>query len=1194
MAIFNGTSGKDKITGTKQADLINAGDGDDIVNGDAGNDIINGGRGNDDLSGSSGNDLIHGDDGNDNIKGGDNDDLLFGDAGNDTLDGGTGNDILSGGDGADNVKGGDGSDILTGESGNDIMDGGTGNDILNGGGGSDTLTGGSGNDTFFHGYTENLGSLDTINGGENFDVVYFQLTMLQANRLGSQLNTAINAFNNSNHTKAFSFAPFITGMNLTVTNVESVQVNIIANNAPTPNSDLATTTEDSSVIINVLANDTDPNLDPLSVTAVTGNPAGSSVTVDAQNRVVFDPGTAFQFLGAGQSTTVVLTYTVSDGPASLGGLTANANVTLTITGANDAPVITSNGGGNTTAVSLPENSTAVTSVVATDIDSGSVINYSIAGGADAALFTINAITGALSFINAPNFEQPLDAGGNNVYDVIVRASDGTLFDNQSLAVTVTNVAEAPPVITSNGGGDVATVAVAENSAAVTMVTATDADLGDVITYSITGGADAALFAINANTGALSFINAPNFENPLDAGTNNIYNVTVQASDGSQIDTQDLAVTVTAVNEFAPVIINNGGNPFSPTAFENDTFVGFLNANNNDAGEVLTYSIIGGADAAKFIINSNGRVDFRNEPNFESPTDTDQNNTYEVILQVSDGTFTDSQQWSVRVLNDNDAPEIVSNSGGPFGGVTRAENTLAVTSVVALDQDSGSIITYSIAGGVDAALFSINADSGALTFINAPDFENPLDSDANNIYNVIVRATDQGGKFDSQTLAVTITNVNEHAPQINALGNSSTFSITKPELAPSPHQVFATDADANTTLSYSIIGGEDAARFTINTLGALQFVTQPNFEAPNDANGDNVYNVLVQVSDGTLTDSQLMTITVTDSNDPPVFTSFNGASSVSDSISENFPLVGRVTATDEDGSPITYSISGGQDASLFSVDANGSVRFIASPDFENPQDVGANNSYLFSVQASDGVRTDTQSFVIHVTNVNEEPVITSNGGVSFPAINVAENNTAVTTVVASDPENSAITYSIAGGVDAALFSINPVTGQLKFANTPNFENPLDSDANNIYDVTIRATDANSRFDQQSISVSVTNDTNEGFTILGYEGNEQFIASGPTNDQFNGAGGDDLLTGGDGADLFVFGVETSSHDTITDFVFNTDKIDLSAWNFSNASDISTSIGDFNGDNVMDTRLTFDANNSVDILNVTTALDNNQFNF
>ena len=98
---------------------------------------------------------------------------------------------------------------------------------------------------------------------------------------------------------------------------------------------------------------------------------------------------------------------------------------------------------------------------------------------------------------------------------------------------------------------------AENTIAVTTVTATDAD-GDTLTYSIADGADAAFFSINASTGVLTFISAPNFENPLDAGVNNTYEVIVQVSDGTLTDTQTITVTVTDVTEiyklFLPLIM----------------------------------------------------------------------------------------------------------------------------------------------------------------------------------------------------------------------------------------------------------------------------------------------------------------------------------------------------------------------------------------------------------------------------------------------------------------------------------------------------------------------------------------------------------------------------------------------------------------------------------------------------------------
>jgi len=98
-------------------------------------------------------------------------------------------------------------------------------------------------------------------------------------------------------------------------------------------------------------------------------------------------------------------------------------VDLVVTPVNDAPVITSDGGEASASLSIAENTTAVTTVTSTDVDGGTPV-YSLAGGADAAKFTINSSTGALSFNAAPDFENPTDVGGDNVYDVIVQVNDG--------------------------------------------------------------------------------------------------------------------------------------------------------------------------------------------------------------------------------------------------------------------------------------------------------------------------------------------------------------------------------------------------------------------------------------------------------------------------------------------------------------------------------------------------------------------------------------------------------------------------------------------------------------------------------------------------------------------------------------------------------------------------------------------------
>jgi Ca2+-binding RTX toxin-like protein len=128
-----------------------------------------------------------------------------------------------------------------------------------------------------------------------------------------------------------------------------------------------------------------------------------------------------------------VTVQVSDG-----SLTDTQAIAVTVTNQNEPPIITSNGGGTKASVSVSENATAVTTVTGDDPNADTTLTYSIITGADFAKFQINEFTGVLTFANAPDFEAPTDIGANNVYDVLVQVSDGTLTNIQTLAVTVTN------------------------------------------------------------------------------------------------------------------------------------------------------------------------------------------------------------------------------------------------------------------------------------------------------------------------------------------------------------------------------------------------------------------------------------------------------------------------------------------------------------------------------------------------------------------------------------------------------------------------------------------------------------------------------------------------------------------------------------------------------------------------------------
>ncbi|MCI0637044.1 MAG: hypothetical protein L0206_24475, partial [Actinobacteria bacterium] len=204
------------------------------------------------------------------------------------------------------------------------------------------------------------------------------------------------------------------------------------------------------------------------------------------------------------------------------------------------------------------------------------------------------------------------ASGNSLVLVVTGAGErvGVAYNQNPAVAPLLHVewgagsGNAAPAITSNGGGASATVTPAENQVVVTDVDATDPD-PDTLTYSISGGPDAARFAISGTSGVLTFVSAPNFEAPQDVGTNNVYDVTVSVSDGNGgSDSQAIAAAVQNVNEFAPVI--DGGPTAAVSAPENQTAATDVNATDAD-GDVLTYSLTGGADIGDFAIDSSSGV-----------------------------------------------------------------------------------------------------------------------------------------------------------------------------------------------------------------------------------------------------------------------------------------------------------------------------------------------------------------------------------------------------------------------------------------------------------------------------------------------------------------------------------------------------------------------------------------------------------
>jgi len=567
-------------------------------------------------------------------------------------------------------------------------------------------------------------------------------------------------------------------------------------------------------------------------------------------------------------------------------------------------------------------------------------------------------------------------------------TDGSLSDSEDITIMVNNVDQnRPPVLDPIGNKSVN-----ENTLLTFTVNATDPD-GDNLTYSASNLPQGASF----NTASKTFAWTPTYEQ---AGT--YPNVHFEVSDGTGTDSEDITITVNNVNR--PPVLNVIGNK-SVNEAQNLTFT--VSGSDPD-GDNLTYSASNLPQGASF--NTATRT-------FSWTPAYDQAGIYNnVHFEVSDGTGTDSEDITITVNNVN-CPPILNAIGNK--SIDEGQN---LSFTVSGSDPDGDSLTYSASNLPQGATF----DSATRTFSWTPTY------DQAGIYNNVHFEVSDGIAKNSEDITITVNNVNR-APILNAIGNKSVNEGQNLSFT-----VSGSDPDGD-SLTYSASNLPQGASFNTAT---RTFSWTPAYDQAGIYN-----NVHFEVSDGTATDSEDITITVNNVNRPPVLNVIGNKS-----VNEGQNLSFTVSGSDPDGDNLTYSASNLPPGASFNA---GSRTFSWTPAYNQ---AGIYNNVHFEV--SDGIAKNSEDITITVNNVNRPPVLNAIGNKS-----IDEGQNLSFTVSGSDPDGDNLTYSASNLPQGATFdsatrtfSWTPTYDQAGIYNNVHFE-VSDGTAKNSEDITITVNNVN---------------------------------------------------------------------------------------------------------------------------------------
>ncbi len=790
--LVNGGDGNDNIHGGHGRDTLFGDADDDTIYGGSNNDTIDGGTGNDELFGDGNFKDDNGPAGNDKIDGGE---------GNDTIDGMGGNDTLTGGEGDDSILGGADRDLIFGGAG-DTVDGGAGGfnadpnlnsdfDILdltgqgpfyldnvttdsNGNGidGTVVFVDADGNPT---GATISFTEIEKVVGEEinrgpdavddmaetdEDTAVIIDVLSNDSDPDGDPLEvisaTSPNGTVEINPDGTLTFTPDenFNGMT-TVDYVISdgnggtdkawvkVTVNSV-NDAPDAVDDFDTTDEDTPITVDLLANDTDPDGDDLTVTSARlMDPTQGTLVNNGDGTVTFTPAPDF-------NGDVVIKYDITDG----NGGRDWASHTITVEAVNDAPDATDD------SATTDEDTPVTIPVLDNDSDpDGDPLTVTEATSPDGDV-VINP-DGTITFTPADNFNGP------TTITYTVTDPDGN-EDTATVNVVVNPVNDGPE--TGPGGVEDDVAETDEDTPVDIDVLANDSDPdGDPLTVTEATSPDGDV-VINPD-GTITFTPDENFNGE----TTITYTVEDPSGESAQAT---VTVTVNPIND-APEAVDDADGTQEDTAITVDLLANDFDVDGDDL-TVIAVSVP--ADQGTVVNNGDGTATFTPAPNFNGEA------TISYTIEDEEG-LTDSAIHTVDVAAVQDVPDAENDVA------TTDEDTPVTIDVLANDEDpDGDPLTVTEATSPDGDVV-INPD-GTITFTPDENF--------NGNTTIEYTITDPDGNEDTATVFVHVDPVND-APE--AVDDADTTDEDTPVIVDLLANDFDVDGDDLSVVSATLISGE---------------------------------------------------------------------------------------------------------------------------------------------------------------------------------------------------------------------------------------------------------------------------------------------------------------------------------------------------------------------------------------------------